>query len=60
MRVGPAGAVRRFFYVDGRLGYSTNKATPLLGVQYPKYMYLSVVLRRSPRDTIFVPQLTIA
>ncbi|KXZ47359.1 hypothetical protein GPECTOR_36g81 [Gonium pectorale] len=53
-----SGAVRRFFYVDRRLGYS-SQARALQGVQYPVGMQLDIVLRRSPRDSIYVPQLTV-
>ncbi|GFR52700.1 hypothetical protein Agub_g15327 [Astrephomene gubernaculifera] len=53
------GAVRRFFFVDARLGYSAQ-SKQLQAVQYPSSMQLDIVLRRSPRDSIYVPQLTIS
>lgn len=53
-----AGAVRRFFFVDARLGFS-SQSQGLQAVQYVEDMSISIVLRRSPRDSIYVPQLTI-
>lgn len=54
----PAGAVRRFFFVDKQLGYSAQSRA-LQAVQYPTSVYLEVMQRDSPRDKIYVPQLTI-
>ncbi|GIL75629.1 hypothetical protein Vretimale_15152 [Volvox reticuliferus] len=56
--VANSGAVRRFFFVDGRLGFSAQ-SQGLQAVQYAADMQLNIVLRRSPRDSIYVPQLTI-
>ncbi|GLC73394.1 hypothetical protein PLESTF_001370600 [Pleodorina starrii] len=56
--VANSGAVRRFFFVDARLGFS-SQSQGLQAVQYAEDMQLSIVLRRSPRDSIYVPQLTI-
>ncbi|PNW74089.1 hypothetical protein CHLRE_13g584901v5 [Chlamydomonas reinhardtii] len=52
------GAVRRFFFLDQRLGYSSQSRS-LQAVQYPVTMSLQVILRSSPRDQIYVPQLFI-
>lgn len=53
------GAVRRFFFVDKQLGYSAQSRA-LQAVQYPTSVYLEVMQRDSPRDKIYVPQLTIS
>ncbi|EFJ50232.1 hypothetical protein VOLCADRAFT_116951, partial [Volvox carteri f. nagariensis] len=53
-----SGAVRRFFFADARLGFSAQ-SQGLQVVQYAADMQLRVVLRRTPRDSIYVPQLTI-
>ncbi|KAG2452271.1 hypothetical protein HYH02_003295 [Chlamydomonas schloesseri] len=52
------GAVRRFFFLDKRLGYSSQSKS-LQAVQYPVSMFLQIILRSSPRNQIYVPQLFI-
>ncbi|KAG2497180.1 hypothetical protein HYH03_004769 [Edaphochlamys debaryana] len=52
------GAVRRFFYVDSRLGYSAQ-SRELIAVQYPSDVSFDFIIRKDPRDEMYVPQLWI-